>query len=173
MELWIKNRLSRLVLLISIFIAQSPLAAETFYNATREGVAIGGYDPVAYLKDRMSKPGLPDLSVQWSGAEWRFASEVNKEVFLSEPEKYAPAYGGWCAMGMVGGDVVEVDFLKGWSIYDGKLHFNVDADIKVRWMRAAGRHTRIADKKWPDVQKEILEDRAKIFRKSQAPELYQ
>lgn len=163
-----------LIAFVILVMGWKPLmAADTVFNVTSEGVAIGGYDPVAYVVDRSPTRGDSGLSFNWSGAVWHFSSVENLEVFRNDPERYAPAYGGWCAMGMAGGKVVEVDFERGWALRDGKLYLNVDKDINVRWQRAAQRMITRADKEWLTVQQAILDGRADIFRKDLLPGLYQ
>lgn len=153
--------------------ADTVRAGMAYFNATRDGVAIGGYDPVAYLVDSKATRGEPSHALRWAGITWWFASKDNKTLFVAEPGKYAPAYGGWCSMGMAGGQVVDVDFVNGWSVYDGKLHLNADSSVNQRWRRTAGRFVKKADTRWPAVRKDILEGRASIFQPSSAPELYQ
>jgi len=64
-------------------------------NMTSEGVAIKGYDPVAYFTDGGPVKGSPDLQYEWHGAKWRFASREHLQLFRENPEKYAPQYGGY------------------------------------------------------------------------------
>lgn len=171
--------MKRLAFLVSVVVlavaatSTSLHAAGTIFNTTPEGVAIGGYDPVAYALDRKPSRGKPSISLHWSGATWHFTSIEYRALFQQNPEQYAPAYGGWCAMGMAGGAVVEVDFERGWSLQAGTLYLNVDKDINVRWQRAARRMIKRADKEWPDVLPTILDGSANIFRKDRLPELYQ
>lgn len=153
--------------------ADTARAGMTYFNATPDGIAIGGYDPVAYLMDHKAARGAPAHALRWAGITWWFASNDNKAQFVAEPGKYAPAYGGWCSMGMAGGQVVNVDFVDGWSVHDGRLHLNADSSINHRWRRAAGRLVEKADGKWPAARKDILEGRATIFQPSSASELYQ
>lgn len=151
----------------------TPRTGMTYFNLTPDGVAIGGYDPVAYLTVGKATQGEPTHALRWAGVTWRFASADNRALFMAAPGRYAPAYGGWCAMGMAGGQVVQVDFVDGWSVFDGRLHLNADASVNQRWRRTAGRLVKKADDKWPDARNRILEGRAVIFQPSSAPELYQ
>jgi YHS domain-containing protein len=88
-------------------------------NVDKRGVAIEGYDPVAYFDGKPMK-GKESLTVQHQGVMYRFSSAENKAKFVANPEKYAPAYGGWCAYAMVDGEKVEVD-PKTYRIVDGRL----------------------------------------------------
>lgn len=68
------------------------------WNTDDQGVVLGGWDPVSYVDGRPAK-GSPEHSVQWDGAVWHFASEAHRLQFQRSPERYAPAFGGWCAFG--------------------------------------------------------------------------
>ena len=67
------------------------------YTGIVKGVAVGGYDPVAYFTVGKPVPGKADITVTHEGATWRFASAANRDAFKAEPAKYAPQYGGHCA----------------------------------------------------------------------------
>lgn len=64
-------------------------------NTTKDGLAVKGYDVVAYFTEGRPVQGLPEFEHEWNGAKWRFSSSENLELFTSEPEKYAPQYGGY------------------------------------------------------------------------------
>ena len=66
-------------------------------NSNWRGVAIHGYDPVAYFTDGKPVEGKSDITFDWQGATWRFASVEHQKAFAATPEKYAPQYGGYCA----------------------------------------------------------------------------
>lgn len=59
------------------------------------GIALYGFDPVAYFTEGRAAPGRRDVEAEWGGAAWRFANEANRAVFLSSPETYAPRFGGY------------------------------------------------------------------------------
>ena len=61
------------------------------------GVALEGYDPVSYFTEPDPVPGLPDFEYQWGGVPWYFATAANRDVFMRNPEIYAPQFGGHCA----------------------------------------------------------------------------
>jgi len=60
------------------------------------GVALEGYDPVSYFTERDPVPGRPDFEYQWGGVPWYFATAANRDVFMRNPEIYAPQFGGHC-----------------------------------------------------------------------------
>ncbi|MCI0746338.1 MAG: YHS domain-containing protein [Verrucomicrobia subdivision 3 bacterium] len=79
------------------------------YNLGADKVALKGYDPVAYFTSNQALKGRKEISVQYRGVTYWFASDKNKELFLASPEKYLPTYGGWCATAMAKGEKVEID----------------------------------------------------------------
>ena len=64
-------------------------------NADTQGLAIQGYDPVAYFIQGEPLKGSKEFAYQWMGAEWRFSSTEHLDLFRSNPEGYAPQYGGY------------------------------------------------------------------------------
>jgi YHS domain-containing protein len=93
-----RNLLAILIALLVIIVALSCVQrAESLpqINITEDGVAIKGYDPVAYFTVGKPTKGKPEFEYEWMGAKWRFASVKNLELFKSAPEKYAPQYGGY------------------------------------------------------------------------------
>lgn len=86
------------------------------------GVAIQGYDPVAYFTQKKAVKGSKDLVVVFQGATYYFSSADNKEAFKKNPAQYEPQYGGWCAYAMgKDGSKVEID-PETFKIIDGKLY---------------------------------------------------
>ena len=90
------------------------------------GVAIMGYDPVAYFTDNRAVKGSEEYSYDWLGTAWHFASTEHKAMFVSDPIKYAPQYGGYCAAEVVAGSVtIDID-PEAFKIIDGKLYLIYD-----------------------------------------------
>lgn len=128
--------------------AQEPLRKKHFN--LENGVAIQGYDPVAYFNSNKAVKGKKEIAVSHQGATYYFASSQNKEAFKSNPSKYEPEYGGWCAYAMgAKGEKVEVDpetfkiinsrlflfynrffnnTLKDWNKDEANLHAKADAN---------------------------------------------
>lgn len=91
------------------------------YNIDKSGLAIAGYDPVAYFINNKALEGSKDITTVYQGITYRFASVGNRNVFKANPLKYEPQYGGWCAYAMgAKGEKVEVD-PETFKIVDGKL----------------------------------------------------
>lgn len=113
------------------------------------GLAIHGYDPVAYVEDGKAEPGSEDFDVMWGGAIWRFSSAGHMAAFESDPWRYAPQYGGYCAyavsMGRVTSTVPEA-----WTVVDGKLYLNHSTEVRALWKSGLAENIRAADANWPD-----------------------
>lgn len=86
------------------------------------GIAINGYDPVAYFKQGKAVEGKKELAVFDQGVTYYFSSNENKDEFKKDPSRYEPQYGGWCAYAMgKDGSKVEVD-PGTFKVIDGKLY---------------------------------------------------
>ncbi|MFV1884528.1 MAG: YHS domain-containing (seleno)protein [Balneola sp.] len=112
-------------LVLSLFILL-PVAGFTqtseseYFNLDKDKLAIKGYDPVSYFTEKEPLEGQKELSHEYNGATYHFASEANLETFKADPAKYEPAYGGWCAYAMGKGYTADAN-PKTFKIVDGKL----------------------------------------------------
>ena len=103
------------------------IAATTFagsvHSFAAEGapLAIKGYDPVAYFTDAKPTPGAPAFEYEWDQHVWRFSSAKHMELFKTDPARYAPQFGNYCAMALSIGKLVIAD-PNYWLIRDGKLY---------------------------------------------------
>ena len=77
-----------------LVVAGAATAAEKV-NTTFFGVAIKGYDTVAYHTEGRAVKGNSKMSHKWNDAKWYFASQANRDLFIKDPERYAPQYGGY------------------------------------------------------------------------------
>ncbi len=86
------------------------------------GVAVKGYDAVAYFTQNKAVKGKPAFAVVHKGVKYYFSTEENKETFKKNPVNYEPQYGGWCAYAM-GATGEKVDFdPETFKIVNGKLY---------------------------------------------------
>jgi len=90
------------------------------YNLSDREVALKGFDPVAYFEGGKARPGKQEQTSRYRGIAYRFESEKNQRKFADNPEKYLPAYGGWCATAMAEGRKVDVD-PENFKVTDGRL----------------------------------------------------
>ncbi len=117
-----------------------------------DGLAIRGYDPVAYFTEGKPVAGDPRFTHEWRGAKWRFATAANRDAFKADPAKYAPQYGGYCAFGTAQGYAVPTD-PHAWRIVDGKLYLNYNIQVRERWQSDIPGFITRADENWPAVLK--------------------
>jgi hypothetical protein len=116
------------------------------------GIALYGYDPVAYFVDRAARPGVQAFELDWGGATWRFATQANREEFRRSPEVFAPAYGGYDADSVVRGFAVASDPTV-YSVEGDRLFLFRSEEARARFFQEGG--PAAADRAWPQVLKEI------------------
>lgn len=120
-------------------------------NIDAAGIAIRGYDPVAYFTVGKPAPGDKQFIATYGGAEYLFVSAANRDAFLAEPAKFAPAYGGFCAMGAALGKKLDGDPAL-WRIVDGTLYLNVAAPAQKRWLEDVPGNIAKANEAWPKIK---------------------
>ena len=147
---------------LSLTIASSLLLLSFSANAdhtlfkSNQGVVIYGFDPVAYFTLGEAKEGSKDISVEFLGGTWRFVSEANRELFLADPSKYIPQYGGHCAWGTRLGGGHQVPDPGSWRIVDGKLYLFYNHAANTRWDIKQPK-TQSADRKWEENKAFLLQ----------------
>jgi YHS domain-containing protein len=114
--------------------------------------AINGYDAVAYFTVNKAVRGEDKLVTDWMGAKWKFSTQSHLDLFKANPEKYAPQYGGYCAYGVTQGYLVKVD-PEQFSVIDGKLYLNYDAEVQAKWKKDMAAYISAADGKFPALLK--------------------
>jgi len=130
----------------------SALADDSVNTGYFGGVAIMGYDTVAYFTEGKAVKGSDENSYDWLGTPWHFASRQNQEMFMSDPVKYAPQYGGYCAGEVVGGGSVTVNVdPEAFKIIDGKLYLVYDEGSADDFAAHADEYIPKADANWPKV----------------------
>ena len=120
-------------------------------NVDSSGLALKGYDPVAYFTEKKPVAGKPEFTAPHDGATYRFASAANRDAFAAAPEKYAPQYGGYCAFGMAAGYKAPIE-PDAWTVVDGKLYLNYNRSVRSQWSSDVPGYVRKADANWPSVQ---------------------
>src|SRR5216110_3939763 len=93
---------------------------KTLLNLDKTGVAIQGYDPVAFFTDHKPVMGKPEFPARHNGALYYFASKEHRDLFKGDPAKYEPAFGGYCAYGVSRNKLVQID-VQAFQIVDGRL----------------------------------------------------
>ena len=133
-----------------ILLSSQAMAKDPIYTSFFSDLAISGYDSVAYFTDGKPVEGSEDYELEYKGAQWRFKNEANLNAFKASPEKYAPQYGGYCAWAVAKNDTAKGDPLQ-WTVHDGKLYLNYNADIQAKWTNDKVNLIQTADKNWPGV----------------------
>lgn len=132
------------------FLAAGPALAIDPVFAKR-GLAIRGYDPVAYFTESKPVKGKAEFTHEHEGAVWRFASAANRDAFAAEPERFAPQYGGYCAWAVAQGYTASID-PDAWRIESGKLYLNYSKSVQRRWERDIPGNIAKGDTNWPGIK---------------------
>jgi len=120
-------------------------------NVDSSGLALKGYDPVAYFTEGRPVQGKAEFTARHEGAVYRFASVVNRDAFAAAPAKYVPEYGGYCAFGTASGYKAPIE-PDAWTIVDGKLYLNYNQSVRSRWASDIPGYIRKADSQWPVIR---------------------
>ena len=126
-----------------------PLAAQAAgpVNVNAQGVAIQGFDPVAYFSMGKAVKGSSEFSAAWSGATYWFANAAHLQSFQADPARYEPQYGGYCAFGVANGVKPDID-PQAFAVVGGKLYLNLSPDVQKRWQADIPGHIRKAGQNW-------------------------
>lgn len=128
-----------------------PGIAEYAVNTNWRGLAIKGYDTVAYFEVGKAQKGSGDHELEWEGATWRFLNASHKAKFAANPEKYVPQYGGYCAWAVSNNYTAPVD-PEAWKIVEGKLYLNYNLKVQANWEKEMAENIRKADGFWPELR---------------------
>jgi YHS domain-containing protein len=147
-----KNQISRRAFFLASFaacilISNAALAEKT--NVTN-GVAVQGYDPVAYFSEDAAVKGEASVTAEYNGSRYQFKNAENRDLFLANPSKYAPQYGGYCAFAVSYGELAPVD-PQAFSVVEGKLYLNYSKAIRERWSADASGNIATGDRNWPSL----------------------
>lgn len=141
--------MKRLLVALMLFAALSTIAAaKELHNLDRSGVAIQGYDPVAFFTDNRPVKGNPQFQSEYRSVKYYFASAEHKAAFDKEPAKYEPQFGGYCAYGASQGHKAPVK-IEAWQIVNGRLLMQYDLGVKDEFNKDQQGNLRKADQNWP------------------------
>ena len=134
----------------TLFISAAAFAGvET--ETDENGVILAGHDAVAYFTENSPVLGSAEFTSVYEGAIYRFASAANRDTFAANPAKYAPAYGGYCALGTSFGKKFEIDG-KAFRVVDGQLYVNKNLDVYATWKKDIPGNVAKADRQWPKIR---------------------
>lgn len=142
--------LSRWCGLLAVGLALSAAQAGEFFET--DGVAIGGYDAVAYMNEQQAAKGNAQFAAVFKGSTFHFKNAANRDAFQLNPDKYAPRYGGYCAFGVSRG-YKAVTSPDAFSIVDGRLYLNYNGEVKAMWGKDMPGYIGKADAQWSSVEK--------------------
>lgn len=148
------KRIQSLILAIiaSAGIAGTAVAGELVNTSGASGIALNGFDPVAFFSDHKPVNGDPGITAKYQGATYLFASKEHKQAFEAAPDRYAPQCGGFCAFGASVGALFPVD-IDTWQVRDGKLYLNLNPAILAKFNEDFKKNVSKAEKKWPELVK--------------------
>jgi len=135
---------------LALLMASAPAFAAKPEIFATNGIAINGTDPVAYFTEGDYAYGDEAISAEWNGATWLFTSEEHRDLFLADPEKYAPQYGGYCAFALAH-NAIATTVPEAWTIHNGKLYLNYSTGVRSQWQTDKDGFIEKADGFWPGV----------------------
>lgn len=129
-------------------------AADPLVVNAATGLALSGYDPVAYFTNRRPELGKVSLETTFDGAVWRFRNVGNQTAFREHPDVYRPRFGGYDPVGIARNRSVPGNPLY-WAIADEKLYLFYSDNDRQAFLASPARFLEAAERRWPDVQRSI------------------
>jgi len=124
-------------------------AEPAIYTSWKNNLGAGGYDVVSFFSGAPVE-GAPEFTADYMGADWQFSTQANLDLFQTNPEAFAPQYGGYCAWALAKGKLAKGK-PQHWTIEDGKLYLNYNKRIKARWGKDKPGFIAQGDANWPEV----------------------
>ena len=143
-----KPRVATVVSVVLIAITVAAAKEKTLVNADARGVVLYGYDPVAYFTEKAAVKGDEKYKASYKGATFYFASEANKKLFKKDPAKYAPQYGGYCAMAVSMGQLEDADPTM-FTVHNDKLLVQRNEKAHQMFISNPDMLHQKADQQWP------------------------
>jgi len=145
-----RTGMKRFILSLMLAALALPVFAQnkTLLNLDNTGVAIQGYDPVAFFTDKKPVKGSQNFLVKHDGAIYLFASKEHRDLFKENPAKYEPVFGGYCAFGVSRNKLVEID-VEAFQIVDGKLLLQYSKDVRDNFNKDTQGNLAKANSNWP------------------------
>ncbi len=133
-----------LVLVTAAAICQSP-------NYAVDGVAVNGYDVVAYFIDGKPVKGSAEFAFTLDSVQWLFSSREHLDLFKSDPERYLPQFGGWCAYGVSQNYKAPTE-PDAWTIVNDKLYLNYNKKVRKMWLQDRDARIHTAEQNWTELK---------------------
>lgn len=148
---------SLIIFIILVIISFGSNAEEPVSKSFLTGIAIGGHDSVAYHTRNSHKlkrivKGNKTWKTVWKGADWLFSSKADRDLFAANPERYSPAYNGFCANALsLGEGLIKTDGTH-WQIFGEQLYTYYAERGRERWLSGDyKKYSEEADKAWKDI----------------------
>ena len=129
--------------------SQFAFATET--NTDDRGLAIHGYDPVAYFADGKAVAGDAQYDLLHKGVTYQFKSSANRKAFQANPDRFVPKYGGYCSYGVRLGKKFDVD-PTAWVVVDDALYLQLNHGTQAVWKNDLTKNIEIAERLWPEIR---------------------
>lgn len=133
---------------LSVLVGGAEAQSKVLVNVNRQGVALEGYDPVAFFSDSRAVKGNEQYQAHVGGATYLFSSAEHLATFQQEPARYTPQFGGYCAYGASQGHVAPVE-ISTWQILDGRLTLNYSKDVQQKFNKDVAGYLAKANAQWP------------------------
>ncbi|UUW08425.1 YHS domain protein [Flavobacterium plurextorum] len=139
------------ILILLMALVSATTFAQTSKSAkhvnAENGLAIQGYDPVAYFESSKATKGSKEISTTYQETTYYFSNENNKALFLKNPTQYIPQFGGYCAYGMSEGYEAPIK-PEAFTIVDNKLYLNYNLKVKETWLKDKEKRIQKANENW-------------------------
>jgi hypothetical protein len=125
-------------------------ATKSVINTASDRLALHGYDAVAYFADGKPAKGSSSFEYRWKDAVWRFTSAANRDRFASDPARFSPEFGGYCAYAVSQGHTADGD-PNVWRIVEGRLYLNYSKSVQKLWEKDVPGNIAKGRGNWPRV----------------------
>ncbi len=143
--------MKKLLINLLMLIASVNVFAGVDTSTDSDGVILAGYDTVAYHTENRAVKGNANITAEYNNATYQFASVENRNLFVANPAKYAPAYGGFCAFGTGLGKKFDVDG-KAFQVVDGQLYVNKNLNVYKTWKKDISGNIKKSEAQWPKIK---------------------
>ena len=144
----VSTLVAALALAFLAFATSALAAGKSLLNLDKNGIALHGFDPVAFHTVKAPVKGKPEFHSDYHGARYLFHSAKNKAAFDATPDRYEPAFGGYCAYGVSRGKLVDID-VEAFQVVQDRLLLQYSKGVRDDFNRDATGNLRKADANWP------------------------
>lgn len=135
--------------MLTLVLHQPLWAGEAYHTGIFGNTAAGGYDVVSYFDEQKAKKGTKEYRLKHDGVYWQFSSKSNLEKFQTNPQKFIPQYGGFCAWAVSAKNSRAPGDPKYWSIIDDKLYLNYNKKVQTDWLKDPQGFIKQGAENWP------------------------